>query len=55
MPLVSTIVVIAGLAATAGSPLNHLIKKGNEVPTNVAVITYNPEDNAIINAILYKL
>ena len=55
IPLASTIVVIAGLAAIAGSPLSHFIKNGNIVPIKVAVITCNADDKATIKERLYKL
>lgn len=43
----STIVVIAGLAATAGSPLNLRTNIGNKAPIIVEVITCSDRANAI--------
>jgi len=39
MPVMSTRVVMAGLAATAGSPLKYLAMSGREAPITVEVTT----------------
>ena len=55
MPVISTIVVIAGLAATAGSPFKNLISKGKELPISVDVITCKLKATAIVKAKVCKL
>ena len=49
--MISTAVVMAGLAATAGSPPNFLTSKGNPAPIIAEEITWKQMDKEIIKAI----
>ena len=55
IPTTSTIVVIAGVATTAGSILQHLTNIGNIVPINMEHNTWTHKAILIVIAGKYKL